>query len=394
MVSQTERGQSSADGYSKHRRILIVLGVAGLVAFATALVQSPQRAWANVLLGNTYFLFLALFGVVFVALTYIFSSGWAVVFRRVPEAMSAYLPIGGVLMLVLFLFGGPRLYAWTQPGALVSHPVLKHKLPYLNSTLFLLRMVVAFALWIFFSQLLRRHSQQQDIDGDLAHTRKNQTYSAVFLLLFTVTFIFASFDWLMSLEPEWYSTMFPVYVFAGLFLGGAAAMIVLVIQFQQKGLLSGVTDHHLYELARVLCAASTAWAYVWFCQYMLIYYTNIPEETVYYARRLAGAWSPLFPLNLILSWVIPLAVLIPARCRRSSRCLLLVCSVVLVGRWLDLYLLIMAGLSRPLCFGLVEVFTFLGFLPLFVLPLAHTFRKAEPTPRRDPYLVESVHLRV
>jgi len=386
--------QGLEDHYLKHRRILLGLGAAGLLTWVVGLFLAPQRAWASLLLGNFYFLSLALCGLVFVALTYIFSAGWAVVFRRVPEAMSAYLPFGALVMLAIFLFGRATLYPWARPEAVALQPHLQHKAAYLNPPFFLLRLAVAFGLWLLFAHLLRHHSQRQDADGDLVHTRKNQAFAALFLLLFTATFILSSIDWLMSLEPEWYSTIFPLYAFAGLFMGGTAAMIVLVIQFQRRGLLSGVTHHHLYELARLLGAASTFWAYVWFSQYMLIYYTNIPEEAVYYVHRVTGARWLLFSLNLVLNWVLPLVILIPASTRRSAQWLLRVCALVLVGRWLDLYLLILPALGQPLRFGFPELFIPLGFLPLFVLPLVACFRKAEPVPRQDPYLIESVQLRV
>ncbi|MBI3909889.1 MAG: hypothetical protein HY320_03035 [Armatimonadetes bacterium] len=380
--------------YARHRQILLGVGALGLTTFVATLALSPQRAWSNLLLGNFYFVSLALFGAVFVALNYVFSSGWGVVFRRVPEAMSAYLPLGAAVMLVLFLFGLSALYVWSRPEAVASNPYLQQKAVYLNAPFFFVRAALAFAVWIAFSRLLRRHSVQQDVDGDLAHTRKNQKLSAAFLVLVGLTFIFFSFDWIMSLEPKWYSTIFPVYVFSGLFLGGTAAMTMLVIQFQEKGLLSGITSHHRHELGRVLCAASTFWAYIWFSQYMLIYYTNIPEEAIYFANRLTGGGRLLFLLNPVLNWFVPLVILIPARARRSSGWLLRVCGIVLIARWLDLYLMIVPALGSPLQLGLPEVLIPLGFLPLFVLPVIASFRRAAPLPRRDPYLVESAHLHV
>lgn len=386
--------QGLEDHYLKHRRILLSLGAVGLLTFVIGLFLAPQRAWANLLLGNFYFLSLALGGLVFVALTHLFSAGWAVVFRRVPEAMSAYLPCGALVMLAIFWFGRAALYPWARPEELARQPHLQHKAAYLNPPFFLLRLAVTFGLWLLFAHLLRHHSRRQDVDGDLAHTRKNQTFSALFLLLFAATFIASSIDWLMSLEPEWYSTIFPLYAFAGLLMGGTAAMTVLVIQFQRRGLLSGVTHHHLYELARLLCAASTFWAYVWFSQYMLIYYTNIPEEAVYYVRRVTGARWLLFSLNLVLNWVLPLLILIPASTRRSVQWLLRVCAIVLIGRWLDLYLLILPALGGPLRFGFLELFVPLGFLAPFILQFVACFRQAKPIPQQDPYLIESVQLRV
>jgi hypothetical protein len=361
------------------------------VTFLITLVQEPQRAWANLLLGNLFFVMLALYGAVFVAVNFVFSAGWAVAFRRVPEAMSAYLPIGAGLMFAL-LFGLPELYPWARPEIVALNPHLQHKTAYLNVPFFFARMALAFGVWIFFSRLLRHHSQQQDRDGRLEHTRKNQTYSTVFLILFAATFIVASFDWVMSLEPEWYSTIFPILMASGLLLGGTAAMTRLIVWMREQGQAREVTPHPLYELSRLLCATSAFWAFIWFSQYLLIYYTNIPEESVYYARRHAG--SPLFMLNLLLNGVVPLLMMVPTTARRSPRWLLRACGVVLVGRWLDLYLLIMPALDEPSGFGFPELLIPLGILPLFLLSALGSFRRAEPVPRQDPYFAESLHLAV
>ncbi|MFQ5809370.1 MAG: hypothetical protein ACE5JM_07100, partial [Armatimonadota bacterium] len=214
------------EAYNRHRTTLLALAGLGLLAFVIAAVVSPGRAWANLLVGNFYFLSLALFGVVFVALNYVLSAGWAVVFRRVPEAMSAYLPVGAALMLALF-FGRSRLYPWAEPGGLAGDPHLAHKSAYLSSPFVFLRMAVAFGIWMLFAHLLRHYSRRQDVDGNLLHTRMNKSRAVAFLLLFGATFIFASIDWLMSLEPAWYSTIFPVYCFAGLFQAGLGFIIIL-----------------------------------------------------------------------------------------------------------------------------------------------------------------------
>jgi Ni/Fe-hydrogenase subunit HybB-like protein len=372
---------------------LLPLAFAGLIAFVVALVRTPERAWASLLIGNYFFVSLALFGAVFVALSYVFSSGWAVVFRRVPEAMTAYLPIGAALMLALY-FGRSELYLWARPEAVAGNAHLQHKAVYLNVPFFFARMVVAFAVWLFLVHLLRRHSRQQDLDGAPAHTRQNQVYAAVFMGLFAVTFIFSVFDWVMSLEPEWYSTMFPLYNFAGLFLSGVAAMLLLVIALGTRGLLPGVTGHHLHELGRIMAAAGTFWFYVWFSQSMLIYYTNIPEEAVYYVRRLEHGGPALFYLTPVLCWFVPLVIMLSSRARRSLRWLTVAALVALAGRWLDVYLLVMPAVSPAFQLSPVDFLIPLGLLPIFLIAFTRSFCQAEPVPRNDPYLAESVHLAV
>jgi Ni/Fe-hydrogenase subunit HybB-like protein len=374
------------------RALCYALGVAGLLAFGVGLSQSPARAWAAFLLGNVYFVSLALFGVVFVAMTHVVGAGWAVLFRRVPEAFARYLPVGAVLMLALYP-GLGELYEWARPSAVAASPHLQHKAAYLNPVFFFLRMVAAFGLWIYLSHRIVEHSRRQDVDGDLIHTRKSQTLSTLFLALFALTFTYSSFDWIMSLEPDWYSTLFPLYLATGLFLGGTAAMILLVLRFRERGALRGVTGHHRYELVRLLCAASTAWVFIAGCQYLLIYYTNIPEEAVYYVRRFAGGGHLLFLLNMVLSGLLPLVLLLPPRARHSARWLARACALVLVGRWLDLWLLIVPAVSPGAQISLLDVVIPLGFVPLFLFPVIAAFRQAEPVPRQDPYLVESAYLR-
>jgi Ni/Fe-hydrogenase subunit HybB-like protein len=378
--------------YRRTRPYLLALAGVGLLAFLlTLLLSSPERAWANLLLGNYFFLQIALFGTVFVALNYVFNSGWAVVFRRLPEAMSAYLPVGAALMLLLLL-GLPQLYLWARPEEVAHHPLLLHKAAYLNVPGFILRLVLAFGVWITFSLLLRGHSQQQDPDGVLKHTRKKQTLSAVFMMLFMATFVFTSVDWLMSLEPEWFSSMFPVYTGAGLLLGGTAALSIGLLYLRRRQAFPGITDSHPYELARMLCATSTFWMYIWFSQYMLIYYANIPEESAYYAHRLVGSWSILFVLNPVLNWLIPLVILLPGTARRSPQWLMRAAVIVLIGRWLDIYLMVMPSVGNTPRIGLPEIFIFAGLLALFVFAVLGAFRSAPPIPAGDPYLAESVKL--
>lgn len=385
--------EAQGDRCARRLRALLPLGVVGLLAFVATLLRAPERAWAGLLLGNLFFLNVALCGTVLVALTAIFSGAWSVAFRRVPEAVSAYLPVGLVVMLAIALVGGPHLYPWMRPEEVARTPLLQHKAPYLNTPFFIARLVVAFAVWILFSSRIRWHSRRQDEDGSLTHTRALQRLSAGFLVAFGVTFIFTSFDWLMSLQPKWFSTLYPGYTFASLLLTGAAAITLMVLHFYEEGLLPGITEHHRHELARLLCATSTFWAYIWFCQYMLIYYTNIPEEATYFSVWRTDPLGLLFPLNLVLGWLLPIVTLISPRARRSRTWLARVCLVVLAGRWLDLYLLIAPSLGSPLRLGLPEVLIPLALLPLFVLPARRMFLRAEPVPKKDPYLVESLHMR-
>jgi hypothetical protein len=258
---------------------------------------------------------------------------------------------------------------------------------------FLARSVVYFAAWMLLARAIVRCSRAQDHDGDLAHTRRNVRLSLAFILVFAVTFWLASFDWIMSLEPQWASTIFGVYNFAGLFSGGLAMLILLVIWLRRKGPLRDfVNEEHLHDLGKLLFGFSTFWMYIWFSQYMLIWYANIPEEATYFVRRQHGFWGPLFLLNMILNWAVPFVVLLPRGTKRSSGVLAKVAMVVMFGRWLDLYMMIApSARGATPAFGVWEVIPMLGAAGFFLLVFVRAVQEAAPVPLRDPHLVESLH---
>jgi len=267
------------------------------------------------------------------------------------------------------------------------------KLMWLSLPFFRIRAVVYLLGWLWFAWAMLRTSRQQDSDGDLNHTRQNTRLAALFLVFFGVTFWLASFDWIMSLEPEWYSTIFGFYNFAGAFLSGLATLALLLVWLQRHSpLKSVIREQHLHDVGKLLFAFSTFWAYLWFSQYMLIWYANLPEETVYYIRRLHGFWQPLFVLNLVLNWVVPFFALLPRMNKQRVGILVRVSIVLLAGRWLDLYLMIMPPFSggKP-HIGIWEVGLMAGLVGVFGLAFLAALRRAPLVPARDPYLAESLH---
>ena len=370
-------------------RVLQVLAVAGGVTLLAGGIAAPQRAWVSLLLASYFLTCLGLAGIFFVALQYACGAGWSVSFRRIPEAMSGVLPFAAAGIGAVLLFR-PSLYPWTGQ---LAEPLEGFKGIWLNRPFFLGRATVYFALWILLARALVRNSRAQDRDGDLSHTRRNVRLSMVFILVFAVTFWLASFDWIMSLEPQWSSTIFGVYNFAGLFSAGLAMLILLAIWLRRKGPLRDfVNEEHLHDLGKLLFAFSTFWMYIWFSQYMLIWYANIPEETTYFIHRQHGYWGPLFLLDMLLNWAVPFVVLLPRGSKRSSGVMARVAMVVMFGRWLDLYLMIAPPLrgTTP-AFGLWEAIPMLGAAGLFLLVFVREVRDAAPVPLRDPYLVESLH---
>jgi len=364
--------------------------IGGATALA-GLLLAPRYTWANLLVVSYALAGMGLAGAVFIALLYVTGAGWAVVLRRVPEALVAVLPVG-LLGIALVLIAQPTLYSWTNshvPAA--EEPMSPFHQAWLEWPFFLVRAVVYTLVWIALTFALVRFSRCQDRDGELAWTRRNVRLSAIFLVVFSVTFSLASFDWIMSLEPAWSSTMFGVYNFAGLFLGGLAVIVLLVVWLRQIGPLRHVvSEAHLHDLGKLLFAFSTFWAYIWFCQYMLIWYVNNPEETSYYVRRLQGAWGPLLVVNVLLNWLVPFGVLLPSAAKRNPQILARVAVLILIGRWLDLYLMIVPACADATPFVGVETGLALGAAGLLGWLVCRALQRAPLVPRNDPYLVESL----
>jgi hypothetical protein len=361
-----------------------VVVAAGAAAAAAGIALDPQRTWSAVLLNGYYMLAVALAGVVFIALQHLCGAAWSANMRRVAEAMMAALPAAALLMLALF-FGRGALYA--------AHADLPSpKAWYLATPFFFGRMALFVAAWTAFAWTMRRTSLRQDRDGEAAHHRRLVKLSAVFLAVFAVSFSLASFDWLMTLTRNWSSTIFAIYAFAGLLAGGVAAITLTTVLLVERGDLSDVVnEHHLHDLGKLMFAFSTFWAYIWVSQYLLIWYGNLPEEVTHYMSRTSPAWIRLFLLNLVVNWVVPFLVLLPRATKRSPAILAGVCLLILAGRWLDLYLLIMPETFRVPAFGVWEVLIALGYAGVFLRLTTRALAQAPLLPLGDPFLEESLH---
>lgn len=372
------------------RRILFVMLGIGAIGFLIGLYQDDVRVWPSFLLNAFFFLTLALGGLVFVSINRAANAGWDTAIRRVPEAMMSYLPIGALAMLALF-FGREKLYEGLRSTFGYGGKPLVFKNAWLSTPFFFGRMIFFLGIWTLLAFLIKRESSRQDKDAKLEHTVRIKRYAAVFLIVFGVTFTFASFDWLMSIEPLFYSTIYAFYVIAGVLLSGFAAISVLVIILQRRGLLLEANKHHLHNLGKLVFGFSTFWAYIWLSQYLLIYYANLPEETIYYLRRMqTPLWKALFYLNVLLNWLIPFVLLLPKNSKRNSAWLMATCVVVLLGHWIDLYLLIFPGLDHQAMVGVVDITMSIGFAALFILAFAGGLRRSALVPQNDPYLQESL----
>jgi hypothetical protein len=370
--------------------IFWVLALLGGGTLATGLILEPQRqrTWIDLFLISNYLIGLALGGLLLVGLHYLTGARWSLPIKRAEEAMTAVLPVASI-GLILVLVCRPSLYSWSSSASPeVFEPPLQRL--WLSRPFFLVRSVIYLALWLIFAASIVRNSRRQDRSEDPTPFVKNIRLSALFLVVFGFTFWLASNDWIMSLEPQWSSTIFGVYNFAGLFLSAIAVLVLLIIWLWRFGpLQSVVNENHLHDLGTLLFAFSSFWMYIWFCQYMLIWYTDNPEETTYLLARRRGLWPVFLLVDLVLNWGIPFVVLLFRSAKRSPLVLGTVACGVLLGRWVDLSLMILPSqgdwLSTP---SLLEVGFILGMIGLFVLVFFWSLSKAPLIPLNESIPLE------
>ena len=370
--------------------LLWVLMVVGATTGAAGLLYAPERAWNNYLILVYYATSLGLGAGFFLAAQYVSSAGWSIAIRRIPEAITSILPVAGIGALGLF-FGIHKLYEWSDNSLVARDKILQGKSAWLNEPFFICRVTGYFILWICLSRLIVRNSVRQDEDKDPVHTRRNVRNSVLFIILGIYTSCAASFDLIMSLQARWYSTVFGFQALAGAFLSGLAVITVFVILLRKMGHEELFKLEHLYDLGCLMMSFSVFWAYMWVSQHLLIWYSNIPDETSYYVLRHSGAWGFFSILNVLLNWLLPFLALMPRENKRNEKILLQSAIVILMGHWLDVYLMVMPTKFRESPpFGLWELVPFVGTLALLFWVICRSLGKRRLVPVGDPYLVESL----
>jgi hypothetical protein len=374
---------------------LILIGI-GALTFLFGILSDSVRTWANYLIVNYYFLSLSLGAAFFLAIQIISQSGWSAAFKRVPEAMMAYIPFAAVFFLFLY-FGVYDLYSWSHGESVANDPLLQHKLVYLNVPFFFLRLIVFFALWIIFTCIIRKISKREDTlnpadqGAVLTLFNKSELFSKIFIFIFAVTFSLSAFDWIMSLEVHWFSAIFALKNMVAAFLHGTSILTLIIFILYKRGYFSFLNEYHLHDFARYIFMLSIVWGYFWFAQFMIIWYGNIPEETVYYYIRWNEGWKVLFFLEIGLNWGIPFLLLLPVKTSRNLTVISMVIFFLIIGQYLDLFMQIIPGTSRMLKFGWIEAGLFLGYAGLFALVVVTTLSKTKIIPSNHPYLEESLN---
>ncbi len=365
------------------------LMVIGVLSFAFGFAFDAKRTWANYLLNNYYFLSLAIGAAFFGAIQYITQSGWSAAFKRIPEAMAAYIPFAGVFFLILF-FGMSSIFEWTHEEIVQTDHLLHHKSPYLNVPFFFVRVIVFFAAWTILSKVLRRFSLKEDEVGGLIYFEKSEMVSKIFIFVLAISFSLFAVDMLMSLDPHWFSTIFAAKSFIAAFMHGSSIIALIVIILNRTGKLDLLNRSHLHDFTRYIFMSSIVWGYFNFAEFMLIWYGNIPEETVWFVERWQGAFKVLFFANIILNWFIPFVVLMPRKSSRSKMFMFPVILLLIIGQYTELYYIIWPNVVHEAKFGLLEIGTFSGYVGIFSWVVSTWLAKASLVPRNHPYLEESL----
>lgn len=384
--------------------VLMAIGAVSIILLYITHNDSEHevaRFWASLLQNSVFFLLVVNAAMFFICATTLAWGGWQMSFRRVPEAISACVPVLGVICLVILMaivFGGNHVvYHWTDAEHVSHDPILDHKKGFLNKTFFTVWTILTIAGWWGLGWKMRQLSRKTDEGKMSIETGKkfiwnNTVWAAVFMVVFALTVMSTiPWLWLMSIDAHWYSTMYSWYTFASTFVSGMALIALFVIYLKNLGYLEYTNDEHLHDLGKFMFAFSVFWTYLWFSQYMLIWYANIPEETKYFEPRVQGPYKPIFYLNLIINFLAPLLILMSRGSKRNYTIMTFMAVLIIFGHWLDFFQMVHPAISGDhipemyFDFGVA-----LGFVGLIMFITGRQLAKYPLIAKNHPFFKESV----
>lgn len=380
---------------AKVQSIGIALLLIGLIIVVCGYIVSPARMAFNNIIGFTFIISIVVGALFFVAIEYLAGAVWSAPFRRAAEFLTYGIYLLPVLVIPLFM-NVHDVFHWTHPEVVNADKVLKAKAPYLNINFFIIRVVAFMAIWMFFQFIITRNSLKQDESKNQNLTTKNIKLSAIFIPFFALTISFTGIDWLMSLEPHWFSTIFGIYYFSGTMLASLAAITVCVVYLNENGyLVKGLNEDHYYSLGALMFAFTNFWAYIAFSQFLLIWYANLPEETFWFLQRWEGSWM-MFSIGLIfVHFVVPYFGLLTQPSKMDPKRLKTMAVWILFAHYYDLYFLVIPTYSRS---GVVLNWFELGFPALIVGALMIVFyrisRRQNLVAIGDPKLKRGIEFRL
>ncbi len=378
------------DKINTFKNVNIILFLLTTAHFLVAFLVDEKRAMFNYLLSFLFIISLGLGGLFFTLLQHATKATWSVVVRRISESFTQVLVWG--ILLVLPIFAGLNLlYEWSDPSKVASDHLLQHKSIYLNDIFFMIRTLLYFGAWVLLYLKVIKPSLLQDHTGDVTLSHKMWKWSCAGILLFGITLHYASVDWLMSLTPKWYSTIFGIYFFAGCIVSALSILILTLLLLKKGGYLSLVNENHFHDIGKLLFGLNVFWAYIAFSQYMLIWYGNLPEETVFFYERNIGNWKNVTLILPIGHFVIPFLLLISRTAKRNQFLLGFGALWLLVMHYIDLFWIVLPTFSKDTVpFGLMEIASFIWALSLFFYLVLRELQKRALIPLKDPRLQQSL----
>jgi len=374
------------------KMISIVMVVIGVLTFALGLVKDPDRVWPAYLTAFYFVSCLGIGGLFFAVINNMAKAGWSVSIRRLSESMTSFLPVMLIGSLVLMV-GLKRLYPWANPEEVAASSAMQVKTSYLNMNFLIVRLLIFGLGMIWFASKIVGNSLKQDQSGDENLTVQNVKYSVIWTLFFAIFFSLFSVDLLMSLLPTWYSTIFGIYCFAGLFQSTMAMLLIIMIYMRRAGYISGYyTEDHMHDVAKYMKAFTIFWAYIAFSQFMLIWYANIPEETEFFLMRAQNGWAGISTALVVFKFIVPFLALLPRAWKRNENHVIAVSCLVLVMQYLDIHWLVFPNFNENnFVLGIYEIGMLVGFLGLFLMMLIRFWSKHSLVAIRDPRMDEALH---
>lgn len=382
---------------------LMAIGLLVLIIGAITLLggdhTAQTRFWIVLVHNSVFFLLITVASVFIQAAASLAHGGWIVAYKRVPEAIGANVWVFGVIAAIILFLGAfvfnidghNPIYHWVHPH---GDKILEGKSGFLNPGMFIGFTVVTIALWSFFGRKFRSLSLQQET------APKNSTriyynmmrWSAGFLLVYALTQMSTTpWLWIMSIDAHWYSTMFSWYTFASAFVSGISIILLFVVFLKNQGNLEIVNREHIHDLGKLMFAFSIFWTYVWFAQYMLIWYSNIPEETVYFKMRQQGPYGLIWYSVFIINFIMPILILMARPSKRNYFTVTFMAMIIIFGHWLDFYIMTMPGpLGEHWHLDWYELGIFAGFIGILIFTVSRTLARASLVPNNHPLLKEAV----
>ncbi len=353
------------------------------------------RLLTNGLINGFFYFALGLGALFFLALQYATETGWYASVKRVIEAVAGFIPYGiailGLVLLTITFMDGAHIYSWMDPETVAHDEIIQNKSAYLNKTFFWIRTVIYFFTYFYFLNGFKKRSLEEDRIGGTELHFKNYRQGALFLVFFAVFSSTSSWDWLMSIDVHWFSTLYGWYTFAGMWCSTMVVLVITTLYLKKLGYLKKVNDSHIHDLGKWTFATSFLWSYLWFSQFMLIWYANIGEEVTYYQMRIDN-YKLMYFAMFVINFAFPMLLLMSRDAKRHAGILTVVGLIILAGHWVDVYIMVSGGsMGSQAQIGFLEVGMAVMLLGVFIYVVLNNLTKAPLTPVNHPFLDESLH---